>query len=190
MKGIYVIGLLSISACFFLSSCENDLKDVEKIAAKGQSAQVDKSLGVEIIYSDSAVVKAKVLTPLLNGYNTKTANGYFEMPKGATVIFLDENQKESSRIVSDYAIMHQQSHVVEMRKNVVGTSIKGDIFKSDELIWDPKQKKPVYSTKLVTITQPNGNIVFGNGFSSDENFKHWELSQATGNFPSGGNLIQ
>jgi len=189
LKRVHAIGLtIAVAACSFLSSCENDLKEVEKIAAKGQSAQVDKSIGVEVIYSDSAVVKAKVLTPVLNYY--KTVTPYYEMPKGTTVIFFDQNQKESSRITSDYAIMHEKSRIVEMRKNVVGTSVKGDIFKSDELIWDPKRPYPIYSTKLVTVTQPNGNVIFGNGFSSDENFKRWELSDATGNFPSNSGLIE
>ncbi|WP_374165832.1 LPS export ABC transporter periplasmic protein LptC [Arcticibacter sp. MXS-1] len=183
------IWLLTLAyASVLLTACENDLREVEKVSSQKKSVPVDKSTGVEIIYSDSAKVKAKVITPELNRYHTK--NPYYEMPKGATVIFFDENQKESSRIVSDYAIQHENSRVVEMRKNVVGTSVKGDVFKSDELIYDPRRPNPVYSTKLVTITQPNGNIVFGNGFSSDEDFKHWELTDATGNFPSGTTLIE
>lgn len=188
MKAVYVFGVLGITVSAFLASCENDLKDVEKIAGKGQSPQIDKSYGVEILYSDSAVVKAKVITPLLITH--KIDSLYYEMPKGATVIFFDENQKESSRIVSDYAVLHEHTKVVEMRHNVVGTSIRGDVFKSDELIWDPRQSKPIYSTKPVTITQPNGNIIFGSGFSSPENFKNWELQEASGNFPSGSSLIE
>lgn len=188
MKRFGVFGLFGLSVLLFCSSCENDLKEVERIAAKARSVQVDKSTGVEIIYSDSAVVKAKVIAPKLDHY--KTQSPYYEMPAGVTIIFFDENQKESSRIVSDYAIQHQVSEVFEMRKNVVGTSVKGDVFKSDELIWDRKRTYPIYSTKLVNITQPNGNIVFGNGFQSDQNFKHWELTDASGNFPSGNDLIR
>lgn len=188
MKGFYVFGVLIITASIFFSSCENDLKDVEKIAGHNRSVQVDKSYGVEIIYSDSAVVKAKVTAPVLNRY--KVGNPYYEMPKGVTVIFYDASQKETSRLVADYAIQYEQSKVVEMHKNVVGTSVRGDVFKSDELIWDPRRDKPIYSNKLVTITQPNGNVVFGNGFSSDQDFKHWELEDATGNFPSGPALIE
>ena len=179
-----IIGL----CCMLLVSCENDLKDVEKVSARGQSVQMDKSTGVEIIYSDSAVVKAKIVTPLLNAF--KTAHRYQEMPKGTTIIFFDDNQKESSRIVSDYAIQYVETNVIELRKNVVGTSVKGDVFKSDELIYDPRKGRPIYSTKLVTVTQPNGNIIFGNGFESDRNFDHWELKDGTGNFPSGTGLIE
>lgn len=164
------------------------MREVEKVSNQKQSAQVDRSTGVIIIYSDSAKVKAQVITPLLIHHKTKEP--FYEMPKGATVIFYDEMKKESSRIVSDYAVQHEKSRVVEMRKNVVGTSVKGDVFKSDELIWDPNRSQPIYSTKLVNITQPNGNVVFGNGFSSEENFKRWELLDATGTFPSGSGFMQ
>ncbi len=180
--------LLLICCALLMQGCENDLREVEKVSKRTQSAQVDKSLEVEIIYSDSAKVKARVLAPELLHFKTKKP--YYEMLKGATVIFFDENKKESGRIVSDYALMHEKSRIVEMRRNVVGTSQRGDVFKSDELIWDPARPKPIYSTKMVNVTQPNGNILFGNGFSSDEGFKYWELGEGSGNFPSGPELTQ
>lgn len=174
--------LISIS----LLSCENDLRDVEKISADNSLLPVDKSYGVEVIYSDSAIVKAKMLAPQVDRYKDKK---YDEMIKGVTLIFYDENQKETSRIVSDYAIRREGEGLVELRKNVVATNIKGDVYKSDELIWDEKQKK-FYSNKMVQVTQKNGNVLFGTGFESDETFKKSRIFNATGNFPSGAGLMQ
>lgn len=59
---------------------------MEKISAKKLIVPVDKSTGVEIIYSDSAHVKAKLITPELLSF--KTEKPYIEMRKGVTVIFL------------------------------------------------------------------------------------------------------
>lgn len=182
IRGLFVVLALALSAC------ENDLREVEKVSNQKQSAQIDKSTGVTIIYSDSARVKAQVTAPLLIHHKTK--DPYYEMPKGATVIFYDENNKESSRVVSDFALQYEKSRVVEMRKNVVATSVNGNVFKSDELIWDPKRPQPIYSTKLVTITQPNGNVMYGNGMSTDEKFEYWELPGGTGIFSSGPDLMQ
>ena len=56
---------------FLLSACENDLKDVERISSKSASIPVDKSYRVEVIYSDSAKVKGKMITPVLFQYNTE-----------------------------------------------------------------------------------------------------------------------
>ncbi|EOR95337.1 hypothetical protein ADIARSV_1489 [Arcticibacter svalbardensis MN12-7] len=185
MKSIKTWASVSLLICFFFSSCENDLKDVEKVSADNSLLPVDKSYGVEVIYSDSAVVKAKMLAPQVDRYKEQQ---YDEMVKGVTIIFYDANQKETSRIVSDYAIRREAQQIVELRKNVVATNIKGDVYKSDELIWDEKQHK-FYSNKLVQVNQKNGNVLFGTSFESDEAFKKPRIFNATGNFPSGGNLV-
>lgn len=164
------------------------MRDVEKVASNRQSVVMDKSKGVEVLFSDSALVKAKLITPELDHY--KTQDPYYEMKKGVTVIFYDQNQKESSRIVADYAIQHEKSKIVEMRRNVIATSVKGDVFKSDELFWDPSRTKPIYSNALVSITQKNGNVLYGTGIESDEGFKNAEIKNATGTFPSGAKIMQ
>lgn len=186
MKAVRSLALALLVTSFLLQSCENDLRDVEKISADNSLLPVDKSYGVEVIYSDSAVVKAKMLAPQVDRYKDKK---YDEMIKGVTLIFYDENQKETSRIVSDYAIRREGEGLVELRKNVVATNTKGDVYKSDELIWDEKQRK-FYSNKMVQVTQQNGNVLFGTGFESDETFKKSRIFNATGSFPSGAGLTQ
>ena len=168
-----------------LSSCENDLKDVEKISSKRLAVPVDKSYGVTVIYGDSAKVKAKLITPELHHFRTQ--NPYYEMPKGVTIIFLDEKQQESSRVVSDYAIRRENERLVELRKNVVVTNQKGETFKSDELIWEEGRKR-FYSNKLVNITKPDGTNIYGTAFESDESFNNPIIQGATGNLATGDKL--
>lgn len=167
-----------------VSACENDLKDVEKISAKSVAVPVDKSTGVEIIYSDSARVKAKLITPELLHYNT--AKPYYEMNKGITVIMYDDLLQETTRITSDYAVQRQNEKIVELRKNVVVTTKKGETFKSDELIWDQNTRK-CYSNKLVSIIT-NNQTIYGTSFWAKEDFSYYEIAQSTGNFDvSSGN---
>jgi len=170
---------------FFLLSCENDLKDIEKISSKKQSVKVDKSYGVEIIFSDSAVVKGKLLTPELDSYNT--SDPYYYMPKGLTVIFYDQNQQETQRITADQGTWRENKKLIELRKNVVVTTKKGDVFKSEELFFD-QNKKEFYSRLLVNIKKPDGTDLYGTGFRSDQNFNNPVIDQATGNIPTGGKL--
>lgn len=168
-----------------MASCENDLRDIEKISSKKTEVQVDKSYGVEIIFSDSAKVKGKLITPELHMY--KTANPYQDMPKGVTVIFFDENQKETQRITADQGIRRENEKVIELRKNVVVTTIKGDVFKSEELFYD-ENKQIFYSNLLVNITKLDGTNIYGTKFQSDQNFINPVIDQATGNIPTGGKL--
>ena len=167
---VYFVGISMLFAC------ENDLRKVEQISAKKLSVPVDKSTGVEIIYSDSAIVKAKLITPEL--LNFKTEKPYIEMNKGVTVIFYDQNQQESSRVKADYAIRRERENIVELKRNVVVTNIKGETFKSDELIWD-ETKRRFYSNKLVSITS-NQNVLYGTSFWANEDFSYYEIVQSTG----------
>jgi LPS export ABC transporter protein LptC len=180
------------SACFRLpvfvlavtfSACENDLKDVEKISAKSVAVPVDKSTGVEIIYSDSAKVKARLITPELLNY--KTEKPYFEMNKGVTVIMYDDNLHETTRITSDYAVQRQNERLVELRKNVVVTNEEGKTFKSDELVWDQNTRR-CYSNKLVSVITRDQTI-YGTSFWAKEDFSYYEITQSTGNFEMSGN---
>lgn len=171
-----MFGALILSSAILFSACENDLKKVEQISAKKLVVPVDKSTGVEIIYSDSAKVRAKLITPEL--LNFKTEKPYIEMKKGLTIIFYDENQQETSRLKADYAIRYERENSVELKRNVVASNIKGETFKSDELFWD-ETKRRFYSNKLVSITSKD-NVLYGTSFWANEDFSYYEIVQSTG----------
>ncbi|MDP3469185.1 MAG: LPS export ABC transporter periplasmic protein LptC [Daejeonella sp.] len=171
-----IYGAVLYVGILLLFACENDLRKVEQISAKKMLVPVDKSTGVEIIYSDSSIVKAKLITPEL--LNFKTEKPYIEMNKGVTVIFYDPYQQESSRVKADYAIRRERENIVELKRNVVVTNIKGETFKSEELIWD-ETKKRFYSNRLVSITS-NQNILYGTSFWANEDFSYYEIVQSTG----------
>ncbi|MBC8052988.1 MAG: LPS export ABC transporter periplasmic protein LptC [Sphingobacteriaceae bacterium] len=176
---IFLLGSL------FIIACENDVREIEKISSRKVSIAVDTSKGVEIILSDSATVKGKLITPLLLQF--KVAAPYNEMPNGLVVIFYDENQAESSRIVADHGISRNNGDLIELRKNVVVTTKKGDTFKSEELFYDSK-KKIFYSNQLVNITKPDGTSINGTNFQSDQKFDNPVIQNATGSLATGDKL--
>jgi LPS export ABC transporter protein LptC len=171
-----ILGLYCL-AISFLSSCENDLKDVEKISFKQLAVPVDISKGVTITYSDSALVKAQLLTPLLYHYKDKD---YYEMTNGVTIIFFDKDHKETSRVTADYGKMKVKEKLTELRKNVVVINKTGKKFKSEELIWDQSNKK-FYSNMLVSMEDLKGQVLYGTSFVSDDKFQNPQFTQATGN---------
>ena len=177
--------LLNLPALFIcmllLSSCENSLNDIKKIASEEGNKPISRSFGVDIIISDSAKVKYRITTPLMIEYDD-AAKPYREMPKGVKIIFFDDDLKEKGTITSDYALQREKENITEFRKNVVATNAQGEIFKSDELIYDQGKKK-LYSTKAVQIIMTNGNIMNGTDFYSNESLYPWHIDQATGTFP-------
>lgn len=168
-----------IAGITLITGCENSLKDIQKISANEVSKPVERYTGVDVIYSDSARVKAHMTAPVMINYKVKKP--YIEMPNGVKVIFYDNNLHETSTIVADYAIRHEAEKTIELRKNVIGTNVKGDTFTSDELIWDENTKQ-IHSSKLVHVKMSDGSISDGTSFTSDENFTHWTMTQGTGTF--------
>jgi LPS export ABC transporter protein LptC len=168
-----------IAGMAILTGCENDLKDLRKISAKEVNQQGEQYTGVDVIYSDSARVKAHMTAPVMINYKVK--NPYTEMPKGVKVIFYDNNLNVTSTITSKYAIRRETEKVIELRDNVVGTNIKGDTFMSDELIWDENTKQ-IHSNKLVHVKMADGSITDGTSFASDENLNHWTMEGGHGIF--------
>jgi LPS export ABC transporter protein LptC len=166
-----------IAGMAFLTACENDLRDLQKISANEVNKPIERFTGVDVIYSDSAKVKAHMTAPLMINYKVKKP--YTEMPKGVKIIFYDNNLVESSTIVADYAIRREVEKIIELRKNVVGTNAKGDTFSSEELIWDEATKQ-IHSNQLVHVKMADGSITDGTSFTSDENFDHWIMQQGKG----------
>jgi LPS export ABC transporter protein LptC len=171
----FVLGVLCVH--LFISACENDLRDVEKISAKQLAVPVDISKGVTYIYSDSALVKAQLQTPLLFHYKDKD---YYEMTKGVTIIFYDKSHVETSRVTADYGKMKVKEQLTELKRNVVVVNQTGKKFKSEELTWNQATKK-FYSNKLVSMEDLQGQVLYGTSFVSDDKFLNPQFTQATGN---------
>jgi LPS export ABC transporter protein LptC len=162
-----------------VTACENDLKKVQEISAKEVNTPFERTTGVEVIYSDSAKVKAKMLTPVMLHY--KVEKPYYEFPDGVTLDVFDEKSKDKSTVTADYAITSNDDKLITLRKNVVGKNAKGDTFKSEELIYD-QEKKIFYSNQPVTITTLSGNVISGTSFEGNEDFSLWTIKQSSGNF--------
>ena len=168
-----------IAGAALLTGCENDLKDIQKISAAEVNKPIEKYTDVDVIYSDSAKVKAHMTAPLMINYKVKKP--YTEMPKGVKVIFYDNDLQEKTTIKADMGVYHEQEKLIELHKNVVGTNAKGDTFSSDELIWDQATKQ-IHSNQLVHVKMADGSMTDGTSFVSDENFNHWTMTQASGIF--------
>ena len=166
---------------FLFSSCENSLNDIKKISSGDADKPISRSIGVDVIYSDSAKVKGHLTAPLMIDYSDNTPKPYKEFPKGVKIVLYDDDLKESGNVVSDYAIQREKENKIEFRKNVVATNANGQVFKSDELIYD-MTARTFKSSKAVEITNKEGDVAQGFGFESNESMYPWRMGSTTGSF--------
>lgn len=169
--------MLMLMAVLCLPACENDLNQVRQISRQEANNKIDSSKNIEIIYSDSARVKARVVSPLLLAYTGTPP--YHLMPKGVKIYFFDNKLQQSSTVVADSAITKSNDKIIELHRNVVVSNAQGDVFKSDELIWD-QFKKQLYSNKPWNITKVDGTVLNGLHFISDESFSNYSGDDGRG----------
>ncbi|HLS95528.1 MAG TPA: LPS export ABC transporter periplasmic protein LptC [Sphingobacterium sp.] len=175
---LFLLGAIAFVAC------ENDLRDVEKIANIQQEENVNISKDVTVIYSDSAVVKAELTGPELREYPDSI--GLFEFRKGVLIRFFDENGQESQRIKSDMATRKEKEGLTVFRKNVVVNMADGSIIKTEELFYDEK-KQIYYNTVPITFDfKDQRGSLQATSFISDTDFKKIDGQNMTGFYiPSG-----
>ena len=178
LNNLYLPALLI--CMLLLNACENSLNDIKKIQSEEENKPISKSTGVDVIYSDSAKVKARMTTPLMIDYDD-VLKPYREMPNGIKVVFYDEFLKQKGVITADYSLQREKENIIEFRKNVVATNANGETFKSEELIYDQNSKK-IYSTKPVQINMSGGNVMYGIGFHSNESMYPWTIDKSNGIF--------
>ncbi|WP_149527237.1 LPS export ABC transporter periplasmic protein LptC [Sphingobacterium hotanense] len=163
-------------------ACENDMKDIDRMANMKKEEAVDISKHVTVIYSDSARVKAELTAPEMRVYHDTTGRnqGDYEFKKGVKIIFFDEFAKENQRITSNYAKQYAESGLIEFRNNVVLTMENGSIVKTEELYYDEKNAK-YYNTLPISIEFTDGRgHMRGTSFTSDANFNNVEFQGSTG----------
>jgi LPS export ABC transporter protein LptC len=185
MRGRLNTLLFGLAAAFLsallLSACTNDLKKIQEISAKQVNSPADTTRNVDAIFSDSAKVKARMLAPLMLEYqiSKEIKEPFKKMPTGVKVIFFDEKHKENGNIVADTAYYYENTKIIYMKKNVVLTGIKGDVFKSEELKWDMNTHK-ITSDKPIDIRMANGNVVHATAMETNEKFEPYTLKNSTG----------
>jgi len=169
--------LIAVGAIFF-TACEPDLKEVDRIANLKKEEAVDISRHVDVIYSDSTIVKARMSAPEMRIKHDSTQ--VYEFPKGIQIIFYDKDVKETQRIISDYAIQHEAAKTTTFKKNVVVTMADGSIIKTDEIIYDEGKESFYNNMSITAYFKDNRGNLQGSSFTSDKDFKKINIQNSTG----------
>ncbi len=152
---------------------DNNIKKIPSIAANKITLSKDRTYGAEVIYSDSAKVKAKGYTPILDKVTPSQGAPYTEMPKGVKIYFLDENLQNKATITSDYAISKDGEKQTIFRKNVVVVT-DNMTFTTEELVWD--ENKKLFTSPAGTITTKDGNVLNGTSFTAPQDFSSYNIT--------------
>ncbi len=154
------------------------MKEIEEISGPQKISPTEIATDVDVVYSDSAMLKMHMKTPLMKRFTIKVKEGYTEMPKGIFVEFFDDSGNVKNMLRANYAIKYEISKLMEVRYNVVVLNSQGDKLETEHLIWD-EIKRRITSDKFVRITTKK-EILEGDGLDANEDFTEYEILKPRG----------
>lgn len=161
-----------------MSSCEQPIAEMQRELTK-RDLYIERAETVEILYSDSAVVRLRIQAPvLLNHIDTKEPRK--EFPDGLKVDFFNEMGVITSTLTAKYAIQFEKESKIIIRKNVVVQSMNNESLETEELIWDERLQS-LYTDKAVKVATAD-ELIYGYGFRSNQEFTEWEIQKVNGRF--------
>lgn len=171
-------GLFCISMSLIVSSCKNELEEIEAITQK--KIPVESAENIEMIFSDSARVQFVLKAPVLERYIEGKDTSYVMFPKGVDVVFFDNRGEQNSSIKADYAVNYQSEEKLFLKNNVEVVNDQGDRLNTEELWWE-KEKDSIYTDKFVTITTED-EILYGDTLVSNGDFSRYKIKSVEGTF--------
>jgi LPS export ABC transporter protein LptC len=160
---IFSVKAVLLTGCFFILSCENDMKQVEALGKK--KIGVEEAYNVESYLSEDAKVKAKLKAPLM--LRTQTDTPLTEFPKTLHVDFYNDSIEVESQLFAKYGRYLQNDNKVYLRDSVIVFNITGDTLRTEELFWD-QDAQSFYTDKKVTIHKPHNEVIDGIGMTAKQ----------------------
>jgi LPS export ABC transporter protein LptC len=156
--------------------CKNDPAVVKQIT-KDIELPVSTTKNVEMLYTDSARLRAKVKAPRRDTYLGEKER--IEFIEGVDVQFYDEDGGESGELKAKYAINNTKTEQMLARNNVqLVNKLEGKRLDTEELIWDQKTGR-IYSDKFSKITSKQ-EVIYGDGFESNQDFSQYRILKIRG----------
>lgn len=162
----------------FLMACENDIKEVQELTAKQDSAIVSAK-NVEMKYTVNAKIHVLMSAPVLNRYFEQDGKSYTDFPKGMNLKFYDDEGNVSSTLKANYSIYHESEGIWEAQYDVEAVNEKGEKLNTEYLIWHQESER-ISTDRFVTMTTKDGVIYGDDGFVSNQDFTEWEVINGRG----------
>jgi LPS export ABC transporter protein LptC len=162
---------LPLLALLVFGACDYSRRHDDQVFTE-EDTKVELGRDVEILYSDSAVVRVRIQAPTLLNYSERE-DPRQEFPDGVKVDFLDGRLRVTSTLTAKTGVRRADKGAVIVRDSVVLRSIKNEELETEELIWEERTGR-VHTDKFVKITKP-GEVMYGYGLEATDDFSYWKI---------------
>jgi lipopolysaccharide export system protein LptC len=170
--------LLAATVVCVTISCENDIATIKALDEE-LNLPMQTGSNVEITYTDSGMVKVKLIAPELKRFS-RDNDPYYEFPKGLKVLFYQGDGKVESHIQADYALFFEKQQLWEGRNNVVAKNERThEQLYTEHIFWNQKEET-IYSDQFTKIINADGTFYGEKGFEARQDLTKWKLKSSKG----------
>lgn len=174
-----IAGLLGCAIFFALTSCEEDLTQVNKNTNTNFPSQIINK--ANIVQRDSGMIKLRATAPLIEKYEY-IDSPYIVAKKGINILFYDKKKPNiPGKIVAKYAKFNEKKRFYEAKGNVRITTNENQMFAMQSVFWD-QGKRLIYTSDTVYVTDKDGSTLVGaNGMKAKDDFSEYTFFNNSGN---------
>jgi len=175
VQHINIICMVTVISVTMFFSCKNNLKDVQKIGIS-ENEPIGVAENINLKYTDSGKIKAILISPKMLDFSNREFS-FNEFTEGINLELYDE-QDQKSTVVADYAIIYNDTDLMDLQGNVIIATKDMDTLFAEQLFYDQK-KEWLFTNKPVTF-RTGLDLIHGNGFDSDTKFTNAEVLEING----------
>lgn len=172
--------ILSIAFFFvLLIACTEQKEHIAPAIRERDSVAMMTSYGINTMISDSGVMRYRIVAERWE-VNEIVQPPRWIFRRGLFLEQFDEKFHVEAYIQSDTAYYFTEQKLWHLIGNVSVRTVEGVKYDSQELFWD-QQKHELYSMKFSHLVTPLREMQ-GTYFRSDENMRHYYVSNSKGSF--------
>ncbi|MDP6685241.1 MAG: LPS export ABC transporter periplasmic protein LptC [Candidatus Marinimicrobia bacterium] len=169
-----LFGLLFLTAGVIITSCVST--PMEEHGEKRTNRPDQESWDVTITMTNEGLVRAIVQSGYLKKFQQKN---FIFLEDSVTVDFFDQSEIHTTHLTSQSAEINEKSNFMRATQSVVVKSDSGVTLFTDTLSWD-HSKQRIFTYDSVQVVTDKRDTLYGVGFESDVEMKHWKILMPSG----------
>ena len=165
--------VLSIIAMLF--SCSKGLDQIQ-VSNKTDFLPMSIAENINTKYTDSGRLTSILVSSKMINFSNQDFP-FYKFPEGIHLTLFDK-KKASSTVLSNNAMVYNETDLIDLRGDVVLTTATNDTLFTDQLYYD--QKKEWLFTDFPVKFRTKDYITNGNGFDANQDFTNAQVLEVTG----------
>jgi len=171
-KIVFKVTVFTVTLLF---SCKNNFKEIQNIGAL-DIGPLSIAENINTKYTDSGKLVSHLISPKMLNYSNREF-AFYEFPEGINLTMFDKENNKSN-VLADYAILYNETDLIDLQGNVVLTTHNKDTLYADQLFYH--QKKEWLFTNYPVRFRTKNEIINGVGFDSNRDFTQAQVLEVTG----------